>query len=797
MKVTDMEMAINPSSIGGVVSAPPSKSYTHRAIICASLAGGKSTIHNPLLSEDTEATIEACKELGAIFTRKSREELVIYGTGGSLGNNGAFIDCKESGSTLRFILPLVAMIEGETTITGREGLIRRPISDLVKAVEDFGGRIEYLQNAGSLPVKVVGRRLKGGQANVRGDVSSQFISGLLFALPLASGDSEIRVTTEMESADYVEMTIEMLSRFGISVLFDRGERVFRIKGGQHYNPAEYRNEGDFSSAAFMLLAGAIAGNQQGVTVNNLRRDSKQGDRRIIEILSEMGADIQIKDESVSVRKGELRGIKVDARNIPDLVPAVAVAGMLSSTPTVIEGIDRLELKESNRVSSILSVIQAFGGRAHRDGNSIVIKGSGNINPCSVPEIRDHRIVMAACIAGLSAKGETRVSCPTAVKKSYPEFFDDLRELGGDIMAVSNSFGNVLKLRLLGESHGKRIGAILHGIPEGITIEKEEIQMELERRRSISSLSTARREKDTVEIISGIENGRTTGGDIRLEIKNGDVKSDSYKITRSLIRPGHADFTAREKYASVFDYRGGGFLSGRMTAGLVAAGAISKKILISHDIKVMAHIVSVGNIEVSRELSDEEIERNRFLNFVRCADPGKAREMEKAIEESKREGDSLGGVIECRITGLPVGVGEPFFHSVESEISQAIFSIPAVKGIEFGSGFRGSKMKGSENNDPVSVKEGKVTTLTNNSGGILGGISNGMPVVFRVAIKPTSSISKEQRTVNYYGLEEAILTLKGRHDPCVAIRAPPVVEAMASLVITDLMIAGGFLEGKGW
>ncbi|MCL5407947.1 MAG: chorismate synthase [Candidatus Thermoplasmatota archaeon] len=361
------------------------------------------------------------------------------------------------------------------------------------------------------------------------------------------------------------------------------------------------------------------------------------------------------------------------------------------------------------------------------------------------------------------------------------------------MTVSNVYGNFLELRLLGESHGKRIGSILKGVPSGVKIQREFIQSELEKRRSINQLTTTRREEDAVEIVSGIESDETTGETIRLEIRNRDVKSEAYERTKSLIRPGHADYTAREKYASVFDYRGGGFLSGRMTACLVAAGAIAKKVLETQGIKVLAHTISIGDVKVTKVLSDEDVERNRFSNFVRCADLEKAKEMERAIEEVKREGDSLGGIIECRIIGLPLGVGEPIFHSIESDVSHSIFAIPAVKGIEFGSGFKGSDRKGSENNDPFAVKEGKVVTLTNNSGGILGGISNGMPVVFRVAIKPTSSIAKEQQTIDYEKLEGASLSIKGRHDPCIAVRAPPVVEAMTALTITDLMMAGGFIR----
>lgn len=282
----------------------------------------------------------------------------------------------------------------------------------------------------------------------------------------------------------------------------------------------------------------------------------------------------------------------------------------------------------------------------------------------------------------------------------------------------------------------------------------------------------------MRIVSGIQDDRTTGEMIRLEIDNRDIDSDAYEKMRDTPRPGHADYTAGEKYASVWDYRGGGFLSGRMTACFVAAGAIAKKMLEGSGIKVLAHTIQVGNVKVQRELSDEEVEKNRFSNIVRCADPEKAKEMEKAVEKAKSEGDSVGGMVECRILNVPVGVGEPLFSSVESEISQVMFSIPAVKGVEFGSGFSAAGMKGSEHNDSLGIENGRIITKTNNAGGILGGISNGMPITFRVAVKPTSSIAREQDTVDVSKMKDAKITVLGRHDPCIAIRVPPVAEAMA-------------------
>lgn len=228
----------------------------------------------------------------------------------------------------------------------------------------------------------------------------------------------------------------------------------------------------------------------------------------------------------------------------------------------------------------------------------------------------------------------------------------------------------------------------------------------------------------------------------------------------------------------------------MTACFVAAGAVAKRILEMHGISVVSHIVQVGKVRIKTNPTDDDLLKADFPGVIRCADPTTAEEMKRTIEYAREQRDSLGGIVECRIIGAPVGIGEPLFHSLEGELSQAMFSIPAVKGIEFGTGFRGAEMSGSENNDPFAMVNGTMVTITNNAGGILGGISNGMPLVFRVAIKPTSSIAREQATVDLARAENATISVKGRHDPCVAVRAPPVVESMAALTVADLLIAGG-------
>jgi chorismate synthase len=344
----------------------------------------------------------------------------------------------------------------------------------------------------------------------------------------------------------------------------------------------------------------------------------------------------------------------------------------------------------------------------------------------------------------------------------------------------------------GESHGELIGIIIDGCPAGLTITGEDIQKELDRRRPGDGLaSTARREGDRVEILSGILEGCTTGAPICLVIRNRDANSSDYERTKSLLRPGHADYTAHVKYGGFNDFRGGGRFSGRITAGFVMAGAIAGKLLGLTGIEVLAHTAEIGGIAAPPQ-SFDEIRENAAGNPVGCADPGAARQMIAAIEKARAEGDSLGGIIEGIAIGLPAGMGEPVFDTLEGELAKALFSIPAVKGVEFGSGFSGSRKRGSENNDPFTIEDGKIVTTSNNAGGILGGISNSMPLVVRVAVKPTSSIARSQQTVDISNMKATRLEVKGRHDACIVPRAVVVVESMVAVTLCDLALRAGLL-----
>ena len=346
--------------------------------------------------------------------------------------------------------------------------------------------------------------------------------------------------------------------------------------------------------------------------------------------------------------------------------------------------------------------------------------------------------------------------------------------------MSNTFGNFFTVTTFGESHGESIGGIIDGCPPGKSIDIDLVQLDLNRRKpGQSKIVTQRKESDKLEILSGIFNGMTTGTPIGFIIKNKDQKSKDYNHLKESFRPSHADYVYEKKYGNR-DYRGGGRSSARETACRVVAGSIAKQLL--DDIKINAYVSSVGNISLDK--SHENLNfNNTEKNNVRCPDLKIAQEMENLILKTRKEGDTIGGIISCVIKNTPIGIGEPVFKKLHSELGAAMLSINAVKGFEYGSGFDGTKMKGSIHNDIINVDG---STKTNNSGGIQGGISNGMDIYFNVAFKPVATIMKDQESINSDGKTTTIKG-KGRHDPCVVPRAVPIVEAMAALVILDYIL----------
>ena len=352
--------------------------------------------------------------------------------------------------------------------------------------------------------------------------------------------------------------------------------------------------------------------------------------------------------------------------------------------------------------------------------------------------------------------------------------------------MKNTFGTSVAVTLFGESHGAGIGAVLDGMAPGIPVDEEFIASQMRRRQGPPALSTARREPDRVRILSGVFEGRTTGTPITFLIENTDTRSGDYAAMASLPRPGHADYTALCKYHGFSDPRGGGHFSGRITAGLVAAGAVALSALSARGIRIGTHIASCAGVK-DRPFgvldADVATLRDAELGVL---DPEAAAAMCRAIEAARAEGDSLGGVLETAVLGMPSGVGEPWFDTVESILSHILFAIPAVKGVEFGDGFALAEMRGSEANDPFRMKEGKVVTETNRAGGILGGITSGMPLLIRTAVKPTPSILREQRTVDLAASKDAPLTVVGRHDPAIVHRARVVVDSAVALALCDLL-----------
>jgi len=356
----------------------------------------------------------------------------------------------------------------------------------------------------------------------------------------------------------------------------------------------------------------------------------------------------------------------------------------------------------------------------------------------------------------------------------------------------NTFGALFRITTWGESHGPAVGVVIDGCPAGLSLEEADIQKELDRRRPGQSIiTTQRKEEDRAEILSGIFSGKTTGAPISIIVRNKDVDSSKYEALKNTPRPGHADLTYEIKYG-FRDWRGGGRSSARETIGRVAAGAVAKKILQLHDIEILGQVVELGGVR-AKAVNIDEIRENTEKNPVRCADLDAASEMEAIIREARSEGDSIGGIVEIIGIGVPAGVGEPVFDKLSAELAKALMSIGAVKGVEIGAGFKSASMKGSQMNDPFMIKDGKIAANTNNSGGILGGISSGEPLVLRIAVKPTPSISQEQCTVDMSKMKDTKIKIQGRHDPSIPPRIVPVAEAMVALVLVDQMIRGGFIK----
>jgi len=349
--------------------------------------------------------------------------------------------------------------------------------------------------------------------------------------------------------------------------------------------------------------------------------------------------------------------------------------------------------------------------------------------------------------------------------------------------MSSSYGENIRITIFGQSHSDAIGVTIEGIPAGERIDMDELRRFMERRApGRNEYSTPRRESDVPEFLCGIVGGVTCGAPLTAIIRNADTRPQDYAALRAAPRPGHADYTAQVKYGGAQDASGGGHFSGRLTAPLCIAGGICRQLLAREGIEIISRIKSIAGVEDAGELTASTAEKD-----FPTVDDARGAEMRAAIAAARAEGDSVGGVVECAVLGAPPGLGDPMFAGMENRIAAAVFAIPAVKGVEFGAGFAAASMRGSENNDAFAVNDGAVVTVTNNCGGILGGITDGMPVVFRAAVKPTPSIAKRQRSVDMTALRDEDIEITGRHDPCIVPRAVPCIEAAAALAVYDALL----------
>lgn len=356
----------------------------------------------------------------------------------------------------------------------------------------------------------------------------------------------------------------------------------------------------------------------------------------------------------------------------------------------------------------------------------------------------------------------------------------------------NKIGKMFNVTTFGASHGTALGAVVDGCPAGLKISVEDIQKELDRRRpGTSKITTSRGETDQVKVLSGLFQGKTDGTPITAVVHNKDMDSSAYENLKDTPRPGHGDYTWKARYGT-YDYRGGGRGSGRTTIGNVIGGAVAKKLLETLKIKVLSHVTQVGTVKAGK-IDFNELESNIHNNPVRCADPEAAPRMEAIITHMKEQGDSVGGVVETVVLNSPAGLGEPVFDKLDADISKALMAIGSVKGVEIGVGFKAAELKGSEMNDEFYIDNDVIRTKTNHAGGILGGISTGMPIIVRMAVKPTPSISQTQKTVDQNKMEDTEITIMGRHDPCICPRVTPVAESSVAIVLADHLIRAGIIN----
>ncbi|MEW6069426.1 MAG: 3-phosphoshikimate 1-carboxyvinyltransferase [Candidatus Thermoplasmatota archaeon] len=411
------------SSVEGAVLASPSKSYTHRAFIMGFL-GGNTKIYNPLISNDTKATLEAIKAFGGVIDKACNYYKI---SSSGLTQPQDIIDVENSGTTLRLMTGVASLLPGTTIFTGDESLKKRPMAPLLNALNQLGGTCYSIKKDCTPPIIVKGK-IKGGKTFIRGDISSQFISSLLISTPLAEKNTTIILTTELKSRPYLDITLEMLENFGVEI--NKEKNCFLVRSAQKYLKKDFSVPGDFSSASFLFAAAAITKGK--VKVKNLSLDTKQGDKKILEILEKFGTEVKIKGNEISVEGRELKGTEIDCKDVPDLFPVIATIGAYAKDETKLTGVRHLRYKESDRINAMAQALKRMGCKVKELEDGLVIKGGRPLKGAEIDSRNDHRILMACVIAALGAKGETLISYPNCYKVSYPNFIKDLKKIGAEV-----------------------------------------------------------------------------------------------------------------------------------------------------------------------------------------------------------------------------------------------------------------------------------------------------------------------------------------------------------------------------
>ena len=779
------------------IKAPVSKSIAHRELIvrtCCSVFGLKGEASFDVLEPDPDDSVDIKA------TKECLTNLLDYKRCG----DQIILPCHESGSTLRFMIPVASAFlsqvdasDKELVFTTEGRLIDRPLDDLAKCLETHGVTIK--RNLKDRTVRVTGK-MTPGVFEIDGSVSSQYISGLLLAVPMFETTSRIEVTGEMSSIHYIGLTIEALFRYGVRI--EKQGNAFEMREEDFcYREVKIPSgdpdvEGDWSGGAFLLCLGVLL-NDGYVRVRGLDRASAQGDCAILDYFEQLGIELKYEGNDIIASRPDKISMNdlftYDCRDIPDIVPYMAVVAAIYSRRTVFYNVGRLTVKESDRLGAIMEDLKkcGFSCAVLDEGNTLTIVGGMRprytFDPIRLSSFNDHRMAMVAVLLAAATCQDIRIDDISCMSKSFPSFIDVIKNEMRPPKMQSIYNGSAIKLKIYGESHSERIGVYIAGLPADITIDEKYTETVMARRApGKNPWSTPRKEADKVifEKNAGLVHGY---------IMNTNTKPGDYSSTLNRPRPSHADYTASLLYGDDAAKSGGGIFSGRMTAPLCIAGSIAKKELSKRGIEIYAHLLQVEEISdvgYYEGFTKEQIASVWKKDFP-AIDNEASKLMISAISAALKDGDSVGGVIETVIYGMPGGVGGPLFGGIEGKIAELVYAIPAVKGVEFGFGFESSYLRGSENNDPFMIGEdGNVTLKTNKCGGILGGISVGsdVPVVFSTAIKPTPTISKEQETVDIAAKENTKISVKGRHDPCIAPRAVPVVECAAAIAIYDMIIA---------